>query len=154
MDGRICPDGSVCVFASMLCEMLNSSTQMRLCRLCWEASDTDFWTIRREIALLLKDRAGTASPGLVREVEDRILQTGDAYYDRYTVEPGEADWCAHARDAAVWVHLNMLQDASVLSEIGSAELSAITERRDYLNREVEDRDFFRNIQHRRPLYCG
>ena len=107
-----------------------------------EASDTDFWTIRREIALLLKDRAGTASPGLVREVEDRILQTGDAYYDRYTVEPGEADWCAHARDAAVWVHLNMLQDASVLSEIGSAELSAITERRDYLNREVEDRDFF------------
>ena len=107
-----------------------------------EASDTDFWTIRREIALLLKDRAGTASPGLVREVEERILQTGDAYYDRYAVEPGEADWRTHARDAAVWVHLNMLQDASVLSEIGSEELSAITERRDYLNRDVEDRDFF------------
>ena len=107
-----------------------------------EASDTDFWTIRREIALLLKDRAGTASPGLVREVEERILQTGDAYYDRYTIEPGEADWHTHARDAAVWLHLNMLQDASVLSEIGSAGLSAITERRDYLNRDVEDRDFF------------
>ena len=107
-----------------------------------EASDTDFWTIRREIALLLKDRAGTASPTLVSQVEERILQTGDAYYDRYTVEPGEADWRAHARGAAVWLRLNMLQDAGILSEIGAAELSTITERRDYLNREVEDRDFF------------
>ena len=33
--GRICPDGLACVFASMPCELLNSSTQMRLCRLCW-----------------------------------------------------------------------------------------------------------------------
>ena len=106
------------------------------------ASHSDFWMIRREIALLLKDRAGTASPTLVSQVEERILQTGDAYYDRYTVEPGEADWRAHARDAAVWLRLNMLQDAGVLSEIGAAELSAITERRDHLNREVEDRDFF------------
>ena len=107
------------------------------------ASHSDFWMIRREIALLLKDRAGTASPTLVSQVEERIRQTGDAYYDRYTIEPGETDWRTHARDAAVWLHLNMLRDAGVLSEIGTAELSAITERRDHLNREVEDRDFFR-----------
>ena len=106
------------------------------------ASHSDFWMIRREIALLLKDRAGTASPTLVSQVEERIRQTGDAYYDRYTIEPGETDWHTHARDAAVWLHLNMLRDAGVLSEIGTAELSAITERRDHLNREVEDRDFF------------
>ena len=31
--GRICPDELACVFASMLCEMLNSSTQTRPCRL-------------------------------------------------------------------------------------------------------------------------
>ena len=106
------------------------------------ASSIDFWTIRREIALLLKDRAGTASLTLVSRVEERIRQTGDAYYDRYTIEPGEDDWRAHARDAAVWLRLNMLQDAGVLSEIGAAELSTITERHDYLNREVEVRDFF------------
>ena len=106
------------------------------------ASSIDFWTIHREVALLLKDRARTASPTLVSQVEERILQTGDAYYDRYTVEPGEVDWSAHARDAAVWLRLNMLQDAGVLSEIGATELSAITERHDYLNREVKDRDFF------------
>ena len=106
------------------------------------ASSIDFWTIRREIALLLKERAGTASPTLVSQVEERIRQTGDSYYGRYTIEPGETDWRTHARDAAVWLHLNMLRDAGVLSEIGTAELSAITERRDHLNREVEDRDFF------------
>ena len=106
------------------------------------ASNIDFWTIRREIALLLKDRAGTASPTLVSQVEERIRQTGDAYYDRYTIEPGEDDWRVHARDAAVWLRLNMLQGAGVLSETGAAELSTITERHDYLNREVEGRDFF------------
>ena len=106
------------------------------------ASHSDFLMIHREIALLLKDRAGTASPTLVSQVEERIRQTGDAYHDRYTIEPGETDWRTHARDAAVWLHLNMLRDAGVLSEIGTAELSAITERRDHLNREVEDRDFF------------
>ena len=105
-------------------------------------SNIDFWTIRREIAMLLKDRAGTASPTLVSQVEERIRQTGDAYYDRYTIEPGEDDWRVHARDAAVWLRLNMLQGAGVLSETGAAELSTITKRHDYLNREVEGRDFF------------
>ena len=106
------------------------------------ASSIDFWTIRREIALLLKDRAGTASPALVRRVEERILQTGEAYYNRYTIEHGKIDWRAHARDTAVWLRLNMLQDAGILSEIGTKELSEIKERRDYFNREVEDQDFF------------
>ena len=106
------------------------------------ASNLDFWTIRRELALLLKDRAGTASPALVSRIEERIRQTGDAYYDRYTIDHGEIDWRAHARDTGVWLRLNMLQDAGVLTEIGDKELSAIKERRDYLNREVEDPDFF------------
>ena len=111
------------------------------------ASDIDFWTIRREIALLLKDRAGTADPALVSRIEDRIRQTGNVYYERYTSEPGETDWRAHLRDAAVWLRLNMLQDSGVLSEIGAEELSAIKERRDYLNREVEERDFFGTYSH-------
>ena len=105
-------------------------------------SDVDFWTIRREIALLLRERAGAAAPGLVSRVEERIRRTGEAYYDRYTMEPGETDWRAHLRDAAVWLRLKMLQDSGVLSETGAGELSAIKKRRDYLNREVEDQDFF------------
>ena len=105
-------------------------------------SDNDFWAIRREIALLLKDRAGAASRTLVRRVEKRIRESGDTYYARYTIQPGEADWRAHARDTAVWLRLNMLREAGALSKAGFAELSAIEDRRDYLNRTVEDRDFF------------
>ena len=105
-------------------------------------SDMDFWSIRRELALLLRDRAGSAYSAVLSRVEQRILETGDAFYGRYPAEPGEADWRAHARDTAVWLRLNMLNDAGVLSDIGTAELSAITDRRDYLNRDVEDRDFF------------
>ena len=75
-------------------------------------------------------------------VEERILNSGEAYYARYTIEPGQVDWRAHACDSAVWLRLNMLQEADALSKTGVAELSAIKERRDYLDRAVEDRDFF------------
>ena len=37
------------------------------------ASDLDFWMIDREIALLLRDRAGTAPPALVDRIEERII---------------------------------------------------------------------------------
>ena len=102
----------------------------------------DFWAIRRETALLLKDRAGTASPDLLAEVETRILETADSNFDRFQMTQGEADWRPHARDVAVWLRLHMLLEAGVLSDNGVTELNAINERRDYLNRPVEDRDFF------------
>ena len=105
-------------------------------------SDRDFWAIRREIALLLRDRAGTASPHLVGQLETRILETAESHYDGYTVTPGESDWRPHARDGAVWLRLHMLREAGVLSNDGATELNAINERREHLNRTVEDRDFF------------
>lgn len=55
---------------------------------------------------------------------------------------GKNDWRPHARDAAVWLRLQMLQEAGVLSDDGAKELAVINERRDYLNRPVEDSDFF------------
>ena len=105
-------------------------------------SDVNFWSMRREPALLLRDRAGSASPEVMSRVEERIRESGNTYYDRFPIEQGEPDWRAHARDAAVWLRLKMLQDTGALSNGGAAELSAITERRKYLDREVEDRDFF------------
>ena len=105
-------------------------------------SERHFWAIRREVALLLKDRAGTASANLVAQVETRILETADSHFDGYQVTQEEADWRSHARDAAVWLRLHMLREAGALSDNGVAELNAINERREYLNRPVEDRDFF------------
>ena len=105
-------------------------------------SERDFWVIRREVALLLKHRAGTASANVISQVETRILETPDSHFGAYKVAQSENDWRPHARDAAVWLRLHMLRDAGVLSDNGVAELDAIKERRDYLNRPVEDRDFF------------
>ena len=117
-------------------------------------SVVDFWRIRREIALLLKERAGTASDKLVSQVEERILQNSNAYFNRYTIKPGEIDWRSHARDAVVWLHLNMLQDASVLSKTGITELAAIKKRRAYLDRVVEDQDFFESYSYGTRLVVG
>ena len=101
-----------------------------------------FWTIPRELALLVRDRAGEASRDLVAAVEQRILTEGPYYYARYGVEEGQADWRSHALDTQVWLRLNMLDSAGRLSAAGAAELAAIRERRGYLDRSVEDRDFF------------
>lgn len=44
-------------------------------------SERDFWMIRREVPLLMQDRAAAASAGLVSQVESRILETADSHYD-------------------------------------------------------------------------
>ena len=129
----------LCVHSMRNAELFGSDEAMST---LLSVSDLDFWSMRRELALLLKDRAGSACSAVLNRVEQRILESGDAFYGRYPAEPGKADWRAHARDTAVWLRLNMLQDAGVLSDIGAAELSAITDRRDYLDRDVEERDFF------------
>ena len=83
-----------------------------------------FWTVRRELALVLRDRAGDANADLVAAVEKRILTEGPAYYDRYVGEAGQADWRSHALDAAIWLRLNMLEQAGRLSAEGTVELAA------------------------------
>ena len=105
-------------------------------------SEVDFWSMRREAALLLKERAGGASSALLSELEVRILGSSRNYYQRYELQPGEADWREHARDVAVWLRLKMLEYAGSLSDVGADELAAIVGRHSHLARAVEERDFF------------
>ena len=107
-----------------------------------DVPEADFWRIRREVPLLLRDQAGDASPTLVSAVEDRIRETATSYYNHYPRRTGEPDWRPHARDISVWLRLTMLQEAGALSAAGVAELQAIRTRRDHLDRPVEDQDFF------------
>ena len=107
------------------------------------ASNIDFWSNQREVPLLLRDRAGSASPKLTRQVESRIIHgASDFYKSHFPIGPDEVDWRDHARDNRVWLHLTMLQEADVLSPAGNTELLAIRKRRKHLDRTVEDRDFF------------
>lgn len=101
-----------------------------------------FWTIRRELALAIRERAAEAEPGLAARVETRTLAEGPDYYARFQTEEGQADWRSHALDAAIWLRLNMLAEAGRLSADGVAALAAIRERRAYLDREVAEKDFF------------
>lgn len=105
-------------------------------------SIVDFWSIDREIPLLLRDQAGNASPKILRRVERRIIKSGASYYKRFLIEQDQDDWRRPAHDAAVWIHLKILQKSTPLSEAGIAKLSAIVKRRGHLNREVEDQDIF------------
>ena len=105
-------------------------------------TDVEFWAIRRETALLLRDRAAGAPRRLLQRLEKRIRNGGPSYFARYNIEPGEPDWRPRARDAAVWLRLNMLQEAGVLSPRGVAKLDAIVGRTEELRRPVEDRDYF------------
>ena len=121
-------------------ERLFSSDEAMENLLC--VSDADFWLIAREVGMLLRDRSRTACPALVHQVEERIRNSANQYYERYPIAHGEVDWRKHARDTKVWLRLNMLQAAGTLSETGVAELQTIKQRRYYLDRPVEDRDFF------------
>lgn len=82
------------------------------------ASEVDFFLNDREVPLLLKDRAGAASPDLTSQVEDRIIRGASDFYEKYQIEPNEVDWREHARDTQVWLRLTMLQEADALSSIG------------------------------------
>jgi len=104
--------------------------------------EDDFWQIRREIAMLLGDRAGTAAAELLATVETRIIETGEAFFTRYPVQDDQPDWRPYARDNEVWLRLNCLAKAGALSSAGAVELAAIRARRPHLARPVEDRDFF------------
>ena len=101
-----------------------------------------FWSTRREFALALRDRATQATRSLTAQIEKRILTEGHDYFARYLIDDGQADWRSHAKDTEVWLRLQMLRAANALSSVGAAELAAIIGRRSYLNRDVEDPDFF------------
>lgn len=101
-----------------------------------------FWTVKREIPLLLLDRSGDADPELVAKIESRILSEAEKYYERFDLEEGQVDWRKHARDTAIWLRLKMLQQAESISDAGRRELVEILGRRNHLDREVEDQDFF------------
>jgi hypothetical protein len=107
-----------------------------------DISDAIFWGTDREVPLLIKERASQAKHSAVSALEQRILKDAEKYFHAFEIETGQVDWRPHARDAGVWLRLNMLDAAQKISERGAQELSQIKHRRPYLNRSVEERDFF------------
>lgn len=107
-----------------------------------DASDNVFWNTDREVPLLIKERAPEANDSAVSALEQRILNDAEKYFQAFEIETGQVDWRAQAQDAGVWLRLNMLDAAHRISERGTHELAQIKKRRPYLNRPVEESDFF------------
>lgn len=107
-----------------------------------DTSDDVFWDTNREVPLLIKERTSQAGDATIAELERRILEDAAKYFHRFDIAPGQIDWRAHARDAGVWLRLNMLDAAGKISQSAVQELSKIKQRRPYLDRPVEERDFF------------
>lgn len=105
---------------------------------------TQFWQVKRELLLVMRERLAEASQILVLELERRVLTEGEVFFERYTIDSGQTDWRGHARDSDVWLRLKMFEAAGALSVAGAQELSSILLRRDYLDRDVEEQDFFRS----------
>lgn len=105
-------------------------------------SEQDFWQMRREPALLIKDRSGDASPKLVSDLERLLIDSSRSYFGHYELRPKGPDWREHARANVVWLHLKMLKGAGALSHIGANELASIIGRHSHLDRAINDRDFF------------
>jgi len=113
-----------------------------------------FWSTRRELALVLRERVGNASQATVAAVEERIISEASDFFRQYPIDEGEVDWRDHARDEAVWLRLKMLEMAGRLSVVGQTELDQIQDRREHLNRPVEEADYFgsysTDVQYVRP----
>lgn len=104
----------------------------------------DFWMTHRELALVVRDRAGNADQEVIAAFEHRIRTEAHLHYHRYEIEDGQPDWRDYARDQEVWFRLNMLAAEGALSGEGADELAVVTARHPHLNREVTDRDFFKS----------
>lgn len=104
----------------------------------------DFWRVHRELAFVIKDRAGDANKEIVSHLEHRIRTEAHQYYQCYEIAAGQPDWRDYARDQDVWFRLKILEAAGALSAAGASELAEIILRHPHLDRSVEDRDFFRS----------
>lgn len=109
-----------------------------------DTSDAVFWNTDREVPLLIKERVSQASGSVVTALEQRIIEGAEKYFQAFDIELGQIDWRAHARDAGVWLRLNMLDAVHKISERGKQELSQIRQRRPNLDRPVEESDFFQS----------
>lgn len=102
----------------------------------------NFWMTHRELALVVRDRAGDAEQAIVADLEHRFIAEAQQHHERHEIRDGQPDWRGYARDKDVWFRLRMLADAGAISDAGTAELAAIVARHPHLDREVADRDFF------------
>ena len=101
-----------------------------------------FWSIRRELVLVLKERIGGASPQFTERIVRRILDESAFLYSEHDVAQGEADWRPQARSHRVWLLLTPIRMAGVLQDVGQSTLAFIADKYPFIVGDYDEQDLF------------
>lgn len=102
-----------------------------------------FWSFSQEFVAITRAQLAGASNEAIARLIERVTTEGPL---RYAVQQGEQDdidWPARARDREIWLRLTAIGEQVPLPDAAAALLEVIRARREYLARQIDDRDQFR-----------
>ncbi len=102
-----------------------------------------FWSFSQEFVAITRTQLAGASADAVERLIERVTANGPLRYVAEQDEQGDVDWPARARDREIWLRLTAIGEQQPLPEAAAALLTDIRERREYLARQIDDRDQFR-----------
>lgn len=104
---------------------------------------TTFWSFAQEFVAITRTRLAGASPEAAARLVDRVAAEGPLRYAPEEGAAGDVDWQERARDREIWLRLTAIGEQIPLPNEAATLLDEIRARRDYLAREIDDRDQFR-----------
>ncbi len=107
------------------------------------SDDTAFWSFAQEFVAITRTQLAGASAEAVVRLAERVMTEGPLRYAAEQNEQGDVDWQARARDREIWLRLTAIGEQAPLPDAAAALLEEIRTRRDYLARQIDDRDQFR-----------
>ncbi|WP_327208379.1 hypothetical protein [Rhizobium johnstonii] len=107
------------------------------------SGDPAFWSFAQEFVAIIRTQLVGAGAEAIARLIERVMAEGPLRYTTDQGEQGDVDWQARARDREIWLRLTAISEHAPLPEGAEALLEEIRARRDYLARQIDDRDQFR-----------
>ncbi|PYE31963.1 SIR2-like protein [Rhizobium sp. PP-WC-1G-195] len=107
------------------------------------SSDRAFWSYSQEFVAITRTQLAGASAEAIARLVGRVTAEGPLRYETQQGDQGDVDWPARARDREIWLRLTAIGERAPLPEAAAALLEDIRVRREYLARQIDDRDQFR-----------
>lgn len=101
-----------------------------------------FWERRPELFALVTARLAEASAEQIEQIAERVADEGPNLFQEFEPPTGGTDWRPYSRDHAIWSRLASIDAVNPLPEPFKALMHGLTEKTPYLDRELEEQDFF------------
>ncbi|MCF1463518.1 hypothetical protein FS827_19620 [Agrobacterium vitis] len=102
-----------------------------------------FWSFAQEFVSVTRAQLASASAGSIARLIGRVTSEGPLRYGDAQEVQADVDWPARARDRDIWLRLTAISEHAQLHEAAVFLLEEIRGRREYLAREIDERDQFR-----------